>query len=82
MVICTIIRILDGMKLRTHEMKKLEKAVTKVKAILITTAVFMLVVTANAEQIPSICKAIGLLPKIGSTNTSLVDSATNMPLLL
>ena len=47
-------------------MNKLEKPVTKLTAIAITIAVCNWVVTANAEQIPKICKAIGLFLAIGS----------------
>jgi hypothetical protein len=47
-------------------MKALEKAVTVVKASDIMSADIMLVVTANAEQIPSTWSVIGLLSTRGS----------------
>ena len=56
------------------EIKKLENAVTNVKAIHITKAFFTLVVTASAEQIPRICNAIGLLLKIGVVKIFLVSA--------
>ena len=52
-------------------MNILEKAVTKLTAIAITTAVFNCVVTANAEQIPKICNAIGLLSTTGDNKSFL-----------
>jgi len=52
------------------DINKLENATTAVRAIHITKVVFKLVVTAKAEQIPSICSAIGLLLNIGDINTS------------
>ena len=42
-------------------MKRLEKPVTSVSAIDITTAVCRFEVTASAEQMPRICRPIGLL---------------------
>ena len=54
MTICTIIRIEPGICVRTIEMNMLEKAVTSVSAIDITSAVFRLEVTASAEQMPRI----------------------------
>ena len=65
MIICTIIRMLLGTWLRTNETNTLEKAVTAVNAKHITRVVSKPVVTANAEQIPRICNAIGLSSKIG-----------------
>src|SRR5690606_29178421 len=72
MVICTIMRMLDGICLRMLDTKKLENAVTNVSAIHMVTVVFRLLVTASAEQIPIICRAIGLLSKIGPNSSSLV----------
>lgn len=74
MVICTIIRMLEGICLRMIEIKKLENAVTKVNATHITMALAMLVVTASAEQIPRICRAMGLLSKIGEVKILLVSA--------
>src|SRR5690606_32746260 len=71
MVICTIMRMLDGICLRMLETKKFENAVTSVSARHIVTVVFRLLVTASAEQIPIICRAIGLLSKIGPNSRSL-----------
>jgi hypothetical protein len=50
--ICTMIRTLFGMWLRITETKKLDSAVTKITASVITKAVSSLVVTARAEQTP------------------------------
>ena len=47
-----------------------EKAVTKITARHITKDVSNLTVTANAEQIPNTCKAMGLLLKIGCSSIS------------
>lgn len=69
--ICTIIRIELGIWLRIIEMNMLENAVTSVSAIDMTRAVFRLEVTARAEQIPRICRPMGLLLKIGLNRTSL-----------
>src|SRR5690606_41287558 len=66
--------MLDGICLRIIEIKKLENAVTKVNATLITSAFATLVVTANAEQIPKICRAIGLLSKIGEVKIVFVSA--------
>src|SRR5690606_10960146 len=71
MVICTIMRMLDGICVRMLETKKFENAVTSVSARHIVTVVFRLLVTASAEQIPIICRAIGLLSKIGPNSSSL-----------
>src|SRR5690606_30102485 len=64
-VIITIIRIELGTWLRIIDTQKFETAVTRVtaKAITITDSIF--VVTARAEQIPRICKAIGLFSNSG-----------------
>src|SRR5690554_5253499 len=71
MVICTMIRMLPGIWVRTRETARLENAVTAITARHITILTLMLVVTASAEQIPRICRAIGLLLKIGSKRTCL-----------
>src|SRR3990167_3987592 len=70
--ICTIIRMELGIWLRIIEINRLENPVTRVRAIDITSAVFRFEVTARAEQIPRICKPIGLLLKIGLSRTSLI----------
>jgi len=51
----------------------LEKAVTTITASVMTTAVLRFDVTANAEQTPKICNAIGLFETIGLTIISLVS---------
>ena len=51
--------------------EKFDNPVTAITAIHITKALSILVVTANAEQMPKICNAIGLLLNIGSYKTSL-----------
>ena len=71
MVICTMIRMLVGMKLRMSDTAKLDIVVTNITAAHITRVVDMLTVTASAEQMPNTCSAIGLLLNIGSTRTSL-----------
>ena len=53
------------------EMARLLNAVTAVTPIAITSAVFMLVVTASALQMPRICRAMGLLSITGPNSTSL-----------
>lgn len=63
--ICTIMRMEDGILLRISEIKKLENAVTKVKAMPITRAFLIEMVTANAEQMPKTCTAMGLFLKWG-----------------
>ncbi|MNF43880.1 hypothetical protein D3C84_249810 [compost metagenome] len=70
--ICTIMRIELGIWLRIIEMNRLEKPVTRVRAIDITSAVFRFEVTASAEQMPRICRPMGLLWKIGLSRTSLI----------
>ena len=69
--ICTMMRMLLGILLRIMLKNRLEKAVTKVRPRLIRNAVFMLPVTASAEQMPSTCKPIGLLANIGPRMISL-----------
>ena len=58
---------------------RLEHAITAMTAMLITAAVSIWVVTAKAEQIPSTCKAIGLLLNRGSVSTFLVFTGINHP---
>ena len=73
-VICTIMRMLVGTCFRIRLTPMLEKASTKITARHITIAVSSLLVTASAEQIPSICRAIGLLLRIGSSRVSLFSA--------
>jgi hypothetical protein len=63
--ISTIIRILPGIWFRMRLTDRLENATTNMTAILITKAVSIFVVTASAEQMPSICTPIGLFSNIG-----------------
>ena len=53
MVICTMIRMLFGVMLRTKLMKKLDRQHTAVKAAAIVNDVSSFEVTASAEQMPS-----------------------------
>src|SRR5690606_31411287 len=78
---CTIIRMLDGVRLRTRLMKKFEDEITAITAIAITTVVSIFVVTASAEQMPSTCSAMGLLLNSGSTRTlrAFADIAPLLP---
>ena len=69
-VICAMIRMLEGICERIILISKLEKAQTTVSATLITNAVSTLPVTASAEHTPKICKAIGLLSAIGLSNNA------------
>src|SRR5690554_596000 len=75
MVICTMIRMLLGIWVRIRDTARFEKAVTAITEAHITSVTLRLVVTASAEQIPRICKAIGLLLKIGSNRTFLADKS-------
>ena len=70
--ICTIMRIELGIWLRISEMNRLENPVTSVSAADITSAVCKFEVTASAEQMPRICRPMGLLLKIGLSRTSLM----------
>ena len=65
------------MRFRISDIKKLEKAQTNVNAIHMTAATLICVVTASAEQIPSICKPIGLLLKIGFNRISFTFDITD-----
>ena len=51
-------------------MKKLERLTVTVKATHIIKVGYSLLVTAKAEQIPSICKAMGFSLKTGRKNIS------------
>ena len=59
-----------GILFLIKETTKFDMVVTKTTATHITTVVDKLTVTANAEQIPRTCKAMGLLLNTGSNNTS------------
>ena len=71
MVICTMMRMFVGTRSRTADTATFDRVVTKMTAAHITRVVDMLTVTASAEQMPSTCRAMGLLLNIGSTSTSL-----------
>lgn len=68
-----MIRMLLGILFLIKATAALEQAVTAITANDIVNDVESFVVTASAEQIPRICKAIGLLLKIGSSTRSLAD---------
>src|SRR5690554_8215304 len=70
-----MIRMLPGICVRTRETARLEKAVTAITDRHMTMVTFMLVVTARAEQIPRICRPIGLLLNMGSKRTCLADAS-------
>src|SRR6056297_2743561 len=69
MVICTIMRMLLGMYSRISATNKPDRPVTAITAMHMVTVVDILFVTANAEQMPRICNAIGLLEKMGVVRT-------------
>lgn len=71
MVIWTIILIFVGMMFLIKEIKKFDRLTVMVKAIHIISVGYSLLVTANAEQMPNICRATGLSLKIGVNNISL-----------
>lgn len=56
----------------------LENAVTRVTAMVITSAVSSLVVTASAEHTPSTWRAIGLLSNNGPRRTRLISLLSAM----
>ena len=74
-VISTIMRMLAGMKLRIKLTATLEQQSTKMTAKHMIEAVSNLVVTARAEHIPRLSKAMGLESKSGPKRTSLGLSA-------
>ncbi len=55
------------------EINKFEHATTAVNAIHITRVLLIFDVTANAEQIPRICSAMGLLANIGPNKTDFIS---------
>ena len=79
--ICTIMRMLPGIWWRMLDTKKLEKAVTTVNATHMTSVTCSDEVTASAEQMPRICRAMGLFRKIGAVSVSLTVSMVMPPLL-
>src|SRR5210317_1708035 len=64
--ICTIRRMLVGMRLRISEMAALAKPDTAITAAAISNDGRKPTVTANAEQMPSACTVIGLRASNGS----------------
>ena len=52
--------MLFGIKFLIKEIKKLERVIVAVRATHIIKVGYSLLVTANAEQIPKTCKAMGL----------------------
>jgi hypothetical protein len=76
-----MILTLDGIWFRINEINRLENAHTTVSANDITNAVSSLVVMASAEQMPSTCKAIGLLSIIGPKRAFFISlvSAMSVP---
>src|SRR3990172_6113501 len=69
-VISTIMRMLEGVKLRIRLTEKLESVVTKITAKHMVIVVSSFVVTASAEQMPRIWTAMGLFVKTGSKRAS------------
>ena len=63
---CTMIRIFEGIPLRSNEMTRFDKAVTTVTDSAITIAGLSFAVTANAEQIPNISTVTGLALRKGA----------------
>ena len=60
-VSCTMMRMLGGMTLRMTLTAVFDSTITAITASDITMLVSSFVVTASAEQMPSTCRAIGLL---------------------
>ncbi len=61
MATSAIILMRRGVEFRRKETKRLEKMQTKISAAPITRALLTMLVTARAEQMPSICMVTGLL---------------------
>ncbi len=78
MVNCTMILIRLGMMFLINEITRFENAHTTITANAITMEGSILVVTANAEQIPNTCTVIGLLSFNGSV-TSFLFLVENNP---
>ena len=68
--IWTIILMFVGMWFLINDTNKLDNVTTVVKATHIIKVIYRFPVTARAEQIPRICKAIGLSLNIGFKSTS------------
>jgi hypothetical protein len=62
--------MLFGIKFLIKEIKKLERVIVAVRATHIIKVGYSLLVTANAEQIPKTCKAMGLSLNKGENKTS------------
>ena len=75
----TMMQMLVGIWFRSMLTKKLENSNTNTTAALMTRAVDIFVVMASAEQMPSTCRAIGLVLKSGSSNASRVLDISNYP---
>ena len=75
----TMMRMLGGILLRKRLMKRFASVITTITAADITSEVSSFVVTANAEQIPRTCSAMGLSLKSGSTNISLLLAMVTTP---
>ena len=56
-----------------RQIKKFESVITDVKATHMMRVTSIFTVTANAEQIPKICRAIGLFSTIGVKSSFLVS---------
>ena len=63
---CTMMRIFDGIPLRSSEITRFDRAVTTVTDRAITIAGFSFAVTASDEQIPKISTVIGLALRKGA----------------
>ena len=63
---CTIIRIFDGIPLRSNDITRFDKAVTTVTDNAITIAGLSLAVTAKAEQMPKISTVTGFALRNGA----------------
>ena len=61
-----MIRIFEGMPLRSNDITRFDKAVTTVTDSAITIAGLSFAVTANEEQIPRISTVIGLALRKGA----------------
>ena len=79
MVICTMMRMLLGMTPRMRLIAAPANAATLVSAAHISRVGSSDVVTASAEQIPSICRVTGLLSISGLRRTVFASSAIGQP---
>ena len=62
--------MLFGINFLIREIKKLERVIVAVRATHIINVGYSLLATANAEQIPKTCKAMGLSLNKGENKTS------------